>query len=77
MIAFLLFFDASLQWKICASEILATFKMSIINIYLFTERDMMFCLEHVYNRINHQFLFFLVILQCCVFFFIPYAIIYL
>lgn len=71
IIAFL-FFDPSLQWKIYASEILATFKMSIVNIYLFTEneiRGMMFCLEHMYNRIHHQFPF-LVILQChCVIFF--------
>lgn len=41
MISFfcLFLFDPSLQWKICASEILATFKMSIVNIYLFTERE--------------------------------------
>lgn len=36
---FCFFFDPSLPWKICAWEIIATFKMSIINIYLFTERD--------------------------------------
>lgn len=36
---FFFFLDPSLQWKICASEILATFKMSIVNIYLFTERE--------------------------------------
>lgn len=78
MIAFL-FFDPSLQWKIYASEILATFKMSIVNIYLFTEneiRGMMFCLEHMYNRIHHQFPF-LVILQCHCVISSLYAIIYL
>lgn len=66
-------------WPICASEFLVTFKMPMVNIYLFTERESQ---GHKVlfgtTQLTTNFLFFiLIILQGHCVFFCLYAIIYL